>query len=139
MWALKPHKNLIFLPIQDWNQQKIDVFLSRSQSSPSVYESIEDGRKESKTVLKDDLCQSERPSLSPAENASVNLSDLTSVFTHETDADQTVIPGQVGEDQQDFQDLLIREKVVQELPIDHNKRKRHWWKQICLLCMSRQF
>ena len=94
--------------------------MSRSQSSPSVYESIEDGRKESKTVLKDDLCQSERPSLSPAENASVNLSDLTSVFTHET-----VIPGQVGEDQQDFEDLFTREKVVQELPIDHNKRKRN--------------
>ena len=113
-------------------ENKIKVCLSTSKSDPSVYR-IED------RLTKNSI--SDRPSTLQIDNFSDDFSDFTSVFTNETEPDvRTVLPGQIQvEERERGQNVLIKEKNVHENQRDKKTRKNSWWRQICLLCMSRQY
>ena len=120
-------------------ENKIKVCLSTSKSDPSVYR-IEDPHTKKLNSSKN-FSISDRPSTLQIDNFSDDFSDFTSVFTNETEPDvRTVLPGQIQvEERERGQNVLIKEKNVHENQRDKKTRKNSWWRQICLLCMSRQY
>ena len=82
------------------------------------------------------------------QNDETNLSDFTSVFTNETNETEpdlpTLLPGQIQieEEEEDLQEEETTGAFVNEktgnVHTNYKTRKRTWWKEICLLCMSKQ-
>ena len=116
-------------------QSKIENCLSRSRSEDNV------GSFHCEAGCEPEMSEES----SYFQNDETNVSDFTSVFTNETEPDlPTLLPGQIEEKEEEEEDLdeetngaIMNEKTAK----DHNKyktRKRTWWKQICLLCMSKQ-
>ena len=115
-------------------QSKIENCLSRSRSEDNV------GSFHCQTGCDPEMSQ--QSSSSYLQNDETNLSDFTSVFTNETEPDlPTLLPGQIEEEKEELVEDLDEETTgafMNEKTVNYKTRKRTWWKQICLLCMSKQ-